>query len=348
MPGVQFIDAEDMVVADLLAALLELVAEAGGWLNPQAHLVERDGELSVQCSAPAGEPLVMIPRDVMVRVGAVDWTVREGMLEIQGLPDDMVGIEREALYLMAGILNQCGKPTVLVSSHPVLAPAMDPTLVDAVRAFRPSFRRTPPSIESLLWSTRCFRGPSDAPAALAVPVIDLLNHSCAAPGAQPQSGGLAVTTWRDGEECFVDYGHRRDAIGMAIVYGFADTSAVVAHSAPLEVEVPGVGRVAVSARGRNSSGALQPVAARVEDSATVLSRVSFGPGWDPVDDVSQATGWSDQDSRLTVEAIATANLELISALEQAAAPFALAGEAAGRTLADAGRIQRLLIEEHMR
>ena len=339
----QFIDADDVVVADLLAALLELVAEAGGWLNPQARLVERGGELSVQCTAPAGEPLVMIPREVMVRVGAVDWTVREGTLEIKGLPDDMVGIEREALYVMAGIMNQCGKPTTLASSHPVVAPEMASALVEAVRAFRPSFRRTQPSIESLLWSTRCFRSPSDAPAALAVPVMDLLNHSCAAPGAQQQGDGLAMTTWRDGQECFIDYGHRRDAIGMAIAYGFADTSAVVAHSAPLEVEVPWVGRVAVSARGRDSSGALQPVAARVEDDTTVLSRVSFGPGWDPVDNVQQATGWSNRESMLAVEAIAAANLELISALEQAATAVAPHGSAARRTLAEAASIQARLV-----
>ena len=343
MPSVQLIDADDVVVADLLAALLELVAEAGGWLNPQARLVERGGELSVECSAPAGEPLVIIPRDVMVRVGAVDWTVRAGILEIQGLPDDMEGIEREVLFLMVGILNQCGKASALASSHPVLAPAMHPALVDAVRAFRPSFRRTQPSLESLLWSTRCFRGSSDAPAPLAVPVIDLLNHSCAAPGATPQGGGLAVTTWRDGQECFIDYGHRRDAISMAIVYGFADTSAVVAHSAPLEVEVAGLGRVVVSARGRSSSGALQPVAARVEDDATVLSRVSFGPDWDPVSDVRRATGWSDGESRLAVDAIAAANLELIRALKQAATAVTLDDSAARRTLAEAASIQARLI-----
>lgn len=319
----RLVDADDDVAADFAVSLINLVAESGGWLHPQARVVIREGAMSISCDAADGEPLVAVPRAVMVRIGRVEWAIDEGALRVAGVTHDFGDVESETLFTLVGLLNACGKIPALLASHPAVSSDLSDAVVERVRAFRPGFRTEPVDPAALLWSTRCFRLPvtSASPEPVALPIIDLLDHH--------PSGARA--TWHDAvlsvpvrhatatTECLLDYGLERDAIGMAVVYGFADAASTIAHSAPLTVEVPGVGAVHVEARGRSRVGERLSVHAEPTAEGTVLSHLTFEAGQAPGAQIVRATGWGPAAADAAADAIAQANLELASQLIAAAA-----------------------------
>ncbi len=344
----RFVDAEDHMAADFLAGTVDLVLGLGGWLHPDARVVERGGQFSLSCDAETGQPLIRLPRQAFVRVGRVTWSDSVERLEVLDTPADLGDAEAELLILQTALHNACDRIPWLVATHPVLAPDLSPDVIDAVRAFRPSFRLRQPTPASLLWSTRAFRlplGPAGEPEPVCLPLVDLLNHA---------SGG-ATGTWT-GEsfdvhasrptstgECLLDYGLQRDAIGMAVVYGFADESCPVAHSAPVTVDVPGVGRVVVAAKGRARSGDLLPPVVTPSDEGAAISHLTFREGGraDLVEGLARASGWSDAECAEIVEAVAEANLALVEALTARASE--LPDAPAARVLSDAARRQRSVL-----
>lgn len=340
MTGGPVIEAQDATVADLIAEMLQLIRDAGGWINPDTRLVEDSGELSVHCTAADGEPLMSIPRTIMVRVSSVDWAVRDSSLEIVGMPDDMAGVERESAILMTELHNRCGKPGNLAASHPSLAADLDPSMVVAIRSLRPRFRQMENDVADVLWATRRFREP-DGPGSVCAPVVDFLNHSTAGAPITWTKDSLSVEVRSSGGQSWLNYGSWRDPIEMALAYGFADASATVAHSAPVIIKVPRVGRVAVAPGPRDISGNLRPVTAHEGNGLTVLSRVSFGPDRRPIHDVSRATGWSIRDSQAVVDAIATKNQDCLEAVGRAAS--GMTPGRVGLLMAEACELQARLI-----
>lgn len=315
-------DSDDDIVADLLAASVESLLGLGGWLHPAARIVARRGQLRVECDAPDGEPLVVVPRDAFLPVGRMSWDSGAESLALADPGSVPSGTDYGLLLTQIGLHNACGKIPWIASTHPVLSAGLSDDLVDAVRAFRPSFRSRQPPPASLFWSDRCFRLPleSDVAEPVALPVLDLLDHH--PQGAVGSWDGTAfsleVAHVGGGSECFMDYGLQRDAIGMAVVYGFADLANPWAHSAPLEYAVPGVGTVQVLARGRARTGQLLPPVVRGEADRWVISRLSFGAE-DPVDALAVATGQPRERCRAVAGAVARAHLPLTDRVVAAAA-----------------------------
>jgi hypothetical protein len=343
------VESDDALVADFLAATVEAVTDAGGWLHPDARIVERHGELSLVGAAADGEPLVRLTRSAMVRVGRVTWADSVDRLESLDVPDGIFGAELELLILQTALHNACGKIPRLASDHPLLAPDLPLEVIDAVRVFRPSFRLRQPSPASLLWSTRAFRldlDGSGTPEPVALPIVDLLNHD--------HRGGRGTWTGESfdirashpttTDECFLDYGLERDPIGMAVVYGFADVTSNVAHSAPLMVEVPGVGHVRLAAKGRARSGELLAPLVRADGDGTVISHLTFRPGQveSLAEDLRMASGWSAEQCASVVDAVAEANVERLDDLAAAAMASADSSPAA-RVLRDAALRQRWVV-----
>ena len=314
-PNTPHIDADDVIVGDLLAGSLELLAELGGWLHPEARIVAREGQLGLHCSGEELGPLIRLPRSAFVRIGRVTWSDSTERLEVLDVPGEFTDAEAELLMLQVALHNQSGKIPWLVRAHPVLDPTLPEDVIEAVRWFRPSFRLGQPTPASLLWSTRSFRvpvHPSSTPEPAALPVVDLLNHHRRGSTGQLLDDAFSVGISRPfgSDECALDYGLERDAIGMAVVYGFADTSAAVAHSAPLTLRVAGVGDVRVAAVGRTRSGMLLPPVIREADGCLEVSHVTFRPG-----------GGADLAARMDpviVAAVAERNLELLGDLRQRA------------------------------
>lgn len=331
------IDADDAVVADLLAATLELISEAGGWVHPEVRIIERQGQMSISCGIPDAGPIVHLPRSAFVRIGRVAWTNDDDRLAFDGFPTDLDDLELELLLVQTALHNQCGKVPWLVSTHPVLAADLSPSLIDAVRAFRPSFRRRQPTPASLLWSTRTFRLPvveGEPPEPVALPIIDLLNHHPGGATGQLGRDGFTVTAAQPfgSQECSLDYGLERDAIGMAVVYGFADLASTCAHSAPLTLDVPDVGEVQVAAVGRAADGRLLPPVVREQDGVIHVSHLTFRP--DRRDDLPQLV------PPAIIDAVAERNLALLATLRHEALA---SGGPAAQVLADAADRQTEVI-----
>ena len=235
------VDAESPLVADLLAGTLEIIREAGGFIVPATRLIERDGQLSLESSADDGSPMLRIPRECFVRVDRVTWAEQEGRMVIVEVPDEFSDIETEMLYLQVALHNACGKIEWMQRTHPSLDPNLPDDLVDAVRTLIPSFRNPMMAATDVLWANRCFRIPmveGEAPERVLIPVVDLLNHhSMGATGDWTGEDFEVVTKKPFGtSECALNYGMNRNALEMAVVYGFADEAAPAGASATYDAE----------------------------------------------------------------------------------------------------------------
>ena len=235
------IKAGDPLVADLLAGTIELIREAGGYVAPSTSIIEHAGQLSIESSAPAGEPLLHIPRAAFVRIDRVVWSKDDDRIVIAQVPADCGDLEWDLLYLQVALHNACGKLAWMSRTHPSLDPGLPDDLVEAVRVILPSFRSLQMDATDLLWANRCFRIPmadGAAPERVLIPIVDLLNHH----------GQGAVGDW-EGEafevsaqlpfgtaECALDYGMDRDPLEMAVVYGFADPSTDIAHGRTYDID----------------------------------------------------------------------------------------------------------------
>ena len=236
------VDAEDPLVADVLAGTLEVIREVGGFVAPTTRLIERGGQLSIVSAADDDAPLLRIPRECFVRVDRVTWAEQEGRMVIVEVPDEFTDIETELLYLQVTLHNSCGKLDWMTRTHPSLDPNLHEDLVDAVRQIIPSFRNPMMAATDVLWANRCFRIPlvEGQPAERAlIPVIDMLNHHPDGATANWTGEDFEVSTSKPfgTNECALDYGMNRDALEMAVVYGFTDESGSVGTSHAFDADV---------------------------------------------------------------------------------------------------------------
>lgn len=344
------VSADDDLVTDLLAATVESVHELGGRIHPDAVFVSCRGQLHVTCTDQDDVPLMTLPAEAFLPIDQVQWSTAGDRLEILGMDEHLSGAQRELLMLQTALHNACGKLSWLTTTHPVLAADLPSDVVAAVRKFRPSFRLHQPSAASLMWSNRCFRLPlagASKAVPVALPLIDLLDHRQGGATGTWTGDAFGVTASHPtaDERCFLDYGLQRDAIGMAVVYGFVDDSARQAHSAPLTLDLPGVGRVEVLARGRSRTGALQSPVIHRDEQGSRISHLSYRPGGidDLVRAIAHGSEWSAAQCREVVRAVADANVRLLESLiESARRPT---DSPAALTLVGAALHQRELISQ---
>jgi hypothetical protein len=264
------IDADDPLVADLLAGTIELVREAGGFVAPTTRLVERAGQLSIESSAAGGELLLRIPREAFVRVDRVGWSQDGDRIFIAQVPDDCGDLEWEMLYLQVALHNACRKLAWMRRMHPSLDPGLPDDLVDAVRAVVPSFRTTQVDAIDLLWANRCFRMPIEPggePERVLIPIVDLLNHHAdGATGDWDGNGFQVVAAPAFGTlECALDYGMERNAMEMAVVYGFAGSSRATSSTSSHDLE--SLGRIIELASSPDARESARPL----HQAATLLA-----------------------------------------------------------------------------
>lgn len=331
------IDADDPIVEDLLAGMLELVSQAGGWVHPDASIVARSGHLHLECAGSEGLPLLRIPAATFVRVDAVVWDVSDGQLVITDILEDLGEIELPMLYLQTALHNQAGRPPWLAANHPAVDARLSAGVVTAVQHIEPGFRAEPIALPDLLFANRCFRlalSGASTPERVLVPIVDLLNHDTR--GASGHWDGedftVALAT-PEPPECSLDYGMQRDAIEMAVIYGFADASTTVLHSAPMVLDLPEVGVISIGRHQRDTSGAMQPRTVSVDGQRLRFNRMTFTEsGCEPgPNDISAATGLPLTVAEAIVRAAINENHRLLGRVREAAR--ANAGSQAAQMLA---------------
>jgi hypothetical protein len=234
------VDADSDLVADLLAGTLEVIREAGGFVAPTTRLVEREGQLSVTSTADDGAPLFRIPRECFVRVDRVTWAEQDDRMVIVDVPEEFTDIETELLYIQVALHNACDKLAWMRRTHPALDPRLPDDLVAAVQALIPSFRNPRMAATDVLWANRCFRLPlndDQQPERVLIPIVDLLNHHAHGAVADWNGREFMITTRTPfgTSECALDYGMERNALELAVVYGFVDSSATACTPHPYDL-----------------------------------------------------------------------------------------------------------------
>ena len=342
----------DPIVADFFEASVDVIREAGGWVLPGTHAIAGDSGLSLSNPAADGGALALVPQSCFLPISEYAWGADE-ILEIVGPGPDLDPLATELLVLQIAMHNHRDALGRIAREHPQLAVDLDEGLISAVRTLRPSFRRGVPTPASLFWSNRCLRLPSPATqptgatTPMLVPIIDLLDHRSGVPSGYLHPRGFGADVAHDDHAplCFLNYGRERDPIGMAVVYGFVDTTNSLAHSATVHVGLPGIGEVVVAARGRDRSGELLDIQATRHGERVVLSRLTFDrrqPLASLTAEVVAATGLPVDSAERLIDRVAHGNLELLARVEETAG----IGQPtpAATVLAGAARVQRLTIE----
>lgn len=254
------VDADNDLVADLLAATLEILREAGGFIAPTTRLVERNGQLSIESTAVDGAPMLRVPRDCFVRVDRVTWAEQDDRMVIIEVPEEFSDLETELLYIQVALHNACGKLEWMQRTHPSLDPELPDELIEAVRRLIPSFRNPQMAATDVFWANRCFRiplSPDSEPERVLIPVVDLFNHHGDGAVADWTGADFEVSTAQPfgTSEAALNYGMDRDALEMAVVYGFHDENrAIPAHA---KYDLASLGLITeLSASAQGSTGAI--------------------------------------------------------------------------------------------
>lgn len=260
------VESDSAPVGHCLHALLAALREGGGHMHGQARLRARAGQLSVHCApraAAAGALLFELPPSLLVPLAGVTWDGDATMLAPRTLPAGMDEAQRRLLRLQLDLYNACGKLAWAREHLPAAALRGRPALRQAVRRLCPGFDTPPTDAEAFL-ASRAFRlpvtTPGCTPALVLMPLAELVNHHRAGALLQHDLQGLrlALAQPAGDDECFVQYGRRRDPLDLALHYGFADAHSPLAYSAPVEVQLPGLGRLRVAAQRRQATHALDP------------------------------------------------------------------------------------------
>jgi hypothetical protein len=313
------IDADDEVVADLLASSIQALLDHGGWLNPRARILARAGHLTVECDADDGDVLVVVPRAAMLPVRRVSWSTRSDVLAIDNLDRWPDQADLGLLVTQVGLHNSAGKPRQVREAHPTIASIGTRTHA-ALRALVPGFRSGALTMAETFWATRTYRLPAfdSDPEPVVLAVLDLIDHHPRGATADWNSGSLSVAVAHPTgtTECFLDYGMQRDALEMAVVYGFADLANPHAHSAPLRFVHPETGTVEIGEIARTSRGTVRPIEIDYVEGEWRISHLPLAAA-SLIPDVADASDMSTDWAATVVACARALNVELLEELHTA-------------------------------
>jgi hypothetical protein len=197
-----------------------------------------------------------------MRVDRVTWAEQDERIVIVDVPEEFTDIETELLYIQVSLHNACEKLAWMRRTHPALDPSLPEDLVEAVQQLIPSFRNPLMAATDVLWANRCFRiplEPGQPSERVLIPVIDMLNHDAAGATADWTGEEFQVATHKPfgTTECALNYGSERNALEMAVVYGFApETAAAMAMTDSIRKAAAEIIRLATDTPDRESSAVL--------------------------------------------------------------------------------------------
>jgi hypothetical protein len=269
------VSADNAECGRLLGEILTLVLRQGGAVHPGAVWRVTNGHMSVTCDPGAAgceRPLVELPHELLVPVTGAEWADSTERLILRRPPPGITPLQRALLDLHVELYNATSKVPWTISHHPRAVVPGHPPLLDALRDLRPGLYPKSGMPADIFLHTRVFglKSPSDPavptptkPAAktqVLMPLIDTLNHHPQGAPFQLDQTGLRVRLAQPSgtAECFAAYGGRRDVLDLALHYGYVDQATPFAFSAPVSVEAPGLGRVAVGASRTRPAHPLDP------------------------------------------------------------------------------------------
>jgi hypothetical protein len=168
-------------------------------------------------------------------------------------------VQLELLDLHIALYNAAGKLPWYFRNHPDSLLQEHPSVHETVLRLRPKEDVEWVTLgESFINTRQCWIEPlNDDKAQLGgeknkgrwgiFPVLDRINNRHDSARFHWQNSFVSVKFERDPQtnECFAHYGGRRDVLDLALGLGYLDHSTPFAHSAPLQVTVPGLGTLVV-------------------------------------------------------------------------------------------------------
>lgn len=279
------LDCATAGVAGCIERMARLVIAAGGHLHPGALIEERGGNLRVRRTSnlQSGEALFRLPADVLVPVGGLSLHSTAGQITGYTGGELLTGTQTALLDQMIELFNLCGK----LGQFPAVPGSIlraQPEWLAAIEAIKPDF--TPPPAEPAhgLLNTRRIQNTNAAngfaEGQYLMPIMEFLNHRSGAPQFGLGGGAIAIAAWNadDSDECFAGYADQLDPLSLALHYGYADETNLLAHSAPVSIALPGLGRVEVGAAERRPVNLLNvPQVSQIDspDRTLTLSHLTF-------------------------------------------------------------------------
>lgn len=268
-------------VTTLLRYIAEITRSRGATIHPSATIVEADGDLRVECArGVAGSALFAMPSEVLpeVSLGQWDWARDDLVLNNH---QDADPVKTELLRAHCALYNATGKGRWFRHHHPRAVLAESEELTEVVKLLKPGFAPDASAngfLRTRVLGVRNRSSPTSATSEpILMPLIDCLNnHARGAPFKHDHGIRVRVAQPTGTSECFASYGKgRSDPLGLALNYGYLDTSKSDAVSAPVSVVIEAVGHVEIGGPSTNRRSPLDPPALVVVDGGLRLSHLTF-------------------------------------------------------------------------
>lgn len=252
--------SDNKVIASAIEAMKDLVLARGGFVHPAAAIEEQDGMMRVVCHAPsdAGTPLFRIPESLLVPTDDLPWSDSDELMALTGLPEDFSADRAEMLALLVAVYNASGK--LAWSRQQAAQVLLHDTDLAAQLALigRGQYVPAPTPAASFIltrtYSSKHLQGELAGKSCM-MPLIDYTNHHHRGSRYFDEPGKLIVNvaTIDDSNECFCNYGPKRDPISLALQYGFLDPYCPESQSLAVTLDFPAFGQVKIDGK-RVSSG----------------------------------------------------------------------------------------------
>ncbi len=249
-----------------LGKLAGLIERHGGLLDKRLVIRCRDGNFSLhgKDNSAANRWLARLPPACLLPVKQFELTVAEEGFCIASHTAELSGGRLELLEVFLALLNETGKAASLRESVPAMLKLDDPGLYARLAEGRaqPEAEAKPAGPGQLLVDTlvksraiaKGIDGHVGEPDVVFMPLIDFANHHPLAPafGCLIEPGGqhlLALMGFfpvAGTMECFVRYSEY-DAYDAFMHYGYVERNACFVRSIPMEIDLPGLGRIKLRA-----------------------------------------------------------------------------------------------------
>lgn len=239
--------------------MISLAVSHGAVLHPGLFVEEDRGHVSVHADADDGENLITLPASLLVPVDRTIWDDSGDTISITKHDPAATQIQRDLAASLVAVYNATEKISWAKATLPTVALAKDPAAIAAIRLLKPRFLKSVPSVADAFINTRVLGsqagsrqkvpGQGEKAASYLMPVVDLINNSDRGTHFDADVNELRMAVAHAGRdtECFARYAARRDAVDIAVSYGYAPRGLTIARSVPMSVDLEGLGRVEVSA-----------------------------------------------------------------------------------------------------
>lgn len=255
----------------IVTKLAGTVENSGGWLNPDLMMVARDGQLSIEAeNVDHGSKIIKITKGMLIPMDKINLTIKDGVFNVDiPHPEQWTSVEREVTDITFEMFNISKKAEFQKESNFWVGMQDHTDTLDLLMKGRTQGDRLKKMIRQTKNKFMDFDldhficddfvksrvlGHKNHETGMInqviMTIIDFLNHHAGGAYFNSNETGISVVCSQPvggSKECFAHY-RPLDAFDSMLHYGFVDTSPAYVRSIPLDLTVPGMGKIAVKSR----------------------------------------------------------------------------------------------------